>query len=93
MKQALLFGCGSKNGIPIIDSCLDANYHVTNIGSSAYNKKEVTNIQIKWSSLDIPFLHKALKLNHKIDFVFFLNVNISNYNTNNWCHIISNQIR
>ena len=34
MKQALLFGCGSKNGIPIIDSCLDTNYHVTNIGSS-----------------------------------------------------------
>lgn len=76
MKQALLFGCGSKNGIPIIDSCLDTNYHVTNIGSSAYNKKEVTNIQIKWQSLDIPFLHKTLKFNHKIDFVFF-NQNVS----------------
>ena len=59
MKNAIVFGCGAKNGIPIIDALLDHDYNVTNIGTSILNKKNVTNIPIEWKKIDIPFIYKT----------------------------------
>jgi hypothetical protein len=72
MKNAIVFGCGAKNGIPIIDALLDHDYNVTNIGTSILNKKNVTNIPIEWKKIDIPFIYKTFsKITENIDFVFF----------------------
>jgi len=72
MKRALLIGCGNQRGSQIIRGCEEANYKVTNIGSSVSAIPSVENIKIDWNSLDLITLHKILKeIDHKIDFVFF----------------------
>jgi hypothetical protein len=79
MKNAIVFGCGAKNGISIIDALLAHNYTVTNIGASILNKKNVTNIPIEWKKIDIPFIHKTFnKITENIDFVFF-NQDVGSY--------------
>lgn len=84
MKNAIVFGCGAKNGISIIDALLSHNYSVTNIGKSIFNKKNVTNIPIEWKKIDIPFIHKTFsKVAVNIDFVFF-NQNSSTLTTNDF---------
>ena len=72
MKQALLIGCGNQRGERIVNGCIEAGYSVTNIGSSASAIPTVKNIKIEWKDLDIIKLHKILvKINHKVDFIFF----------------------
>lgn len=72
MKNAIVFGCGSKNGIPIVESLLNNGYNIKNIGSSIVEIKNVTNIQVEWNKIDIPFIHKVLKLQKDdVDFIFF----------------------
>ena len=72
MKQALLIGCGNQRGERIVNGCIEAGYSVTNIGSGASAIPTVNNIKIKWTDLDIIKLHKILvKINHKVDFIFF----------------------
>jgi hypothetical protein len=72
MKNAIVFGCGAKNGIPIIETLLNQNYNVTNIGSSMLDRKNVTNIQIDWKTIDIPFIHKTFsRVVENVDFIFF----------------------
>jgi hypothetical protein len=84
MKNAIVFGCGAKNGIPIIDALLECDYSITNIGSSILNKKNVKNIQIDWRKIDIPFIHKTFsKIVENVDFVFF-NQNSSTLNTDDF---------
>jgi hypothetical protein len=69
MKQALTIGCGSKNGSAIIDALLEKGYNVTNMGNS--NHPGATNITISWNDLQITNLHKLLKIEGTVDFVFF----------------------
>lgn len=84
MKNAIVFGCGSKNGIPVIDALLNQKYSVTNIGSSILDRKNVKNIQIEWKNIDIPFIHKTLsKIIENIDFIFF-NQNSSTLTTDDF---------
>ena len=72
MKQALLIGCGNQRGERIVNGCIEAGYSVTNIGSSVSAIQTVNNIKIEWKDLDIIKLHKILvKINHKVDFIFF----------------------
>ena len=72
MKQALLIGCGNQRGERIVNGCIEAGYSVTNIGSGASAIPTVNNIKIEWKDLDIIKLHKILvKINHKVDFIFF----------------------
>ena len=72
MKQALLIGCGNQRGERIVNGCMGAGYSVTNIGSGASAIQTVNNIKIEWKDLDIIKLHKILvKINHKVDFIFF----------------------
>ena len=72
MKQALLIGCGNQRGERIVNGCIEAGYSVTNIGSGASAIQTVNNIKIEWKDLDIIKLHKILvKINHKVDFIFF----------------------
>jgi hypothetical protein len=69
VKQALTIGCGSKNGVAIIDTLLEKGYTVTNIGNSLHPK--ANNIQIDWDNLQITNLHKLLNISGVLDFVFF----------------------
>jgi hypothetical protein len=72
MKQALLIGCGNQKGERIVNGCIEAGYSVANIGSGASTIPTVNNIKIEWGALDIIKLHKILvKINHKVDFIFF----------------------
>ena len=72
MKQALLVGCGNQRGERIVNGCIEAGYSVANIGSGASTIPTVNNIKIEWGALDIIKLHKILvKINHKVDFIFF----------------------
>jgi hypothetical protein len=72
MKQALLIGCGNQRGERIVNGCIEAGYSVTNIGSGVSAIQTVNNIKIEWKDLDIIKLHKILvKINHKVDFIFF----------------------
>jgi hypothetical protein len=78
MKQAITVGCGSTNGRIIVDMLLEKGYNVTNIGNSEH--PNATNITIGWNELDIPTLHKLLKVKTNIDFIFF-NQNASSINS------------
>ena len=71
MKTALLIGCGGKRGEDIVYGCQDAGFNVINIGSTESKLENVKNIKIEWKTLDIPQLHKILKFEDKIDFIFF----------------------
>jgi hypothetical protein len=71
MKHALVFGGGSKNGQIILQTLIDKNFHVTNIGSSVFEHDMVDNILINWQDIDLKFIHKTLNFDHPIDFVFF----------------------
>tara|TARA_R110001599_G_scaffold287531_1_gene490129 strand:+ start:1056 stop:1661 length:606 start_codon:yes stop_codon:yes gene_type:complete len=84
MKQALLIGCGNQKGERIVNGCIEAGYSVTNIGSGASTIPTVNNIEIVWKELDIIRLHKILvKIEHKIDFIFF-NQNASSLSQENF---------
>jgi hypothetical protein len=84
MKQALLIGCGNQRGERIVNGCIEAGYSVTNIGSGASTIPTVNNIEIVWKELDIIRLHKILvKIDHKIDFIFF-NQNASSLSQENF---------
>ena len=84
MKQALLIGCGNQRGERIVNGCIEAGYSVTNIGSGASTIPTVNNIEIVWKELDIIKLHKILvKIEHKIDFIFF-NQNASSLSQENF---------
>jgi hypothetical protein len=84
MKNAIVFGCGSKKGIPVIDALLKQNYSVTNIGSSMLDSKNVTNIQIEWKKIGIPFIHKTFsRIKENVDFIFF-NQNSSTLTTDDF---------
>ena len=84
MKQALLVGCGNQRGERIVNGCIEAGYSVTNIGSGASAIPTVNNIGIVWKELDIIRLHKILvKIEHKIDFIFF-NQNASSLSQENF---------
>ena len=84
MKQALLIGCGNQRGERIVNGCIEAGYSVTNIGSGASTIPTVNNIEIVWKELDIIKLHKILvKIEHKIDFIFF-NQNASSLSQDNF---------
>ena len=86
MKNAIVFGCGSKNGIPIVQSLLENGFSVKNIGSSESHLKNVTNVQIEWKTIDIAFVHKIIKAEqNNIDFVFF-NQNSSTLSSNDFNH-------
>lgn len=72
MKQALLIGCGNERGSKIVLGCKEADYSITNIGSSPSTVSDVNNIKIEWNSLGIETLHKILKqVDHSVDFLFF----------------------
>ena len=84
MKNALLIGCGNQRGERIVNGCIQAGYSVTNIGSSASTIPTVNNIEIGWKELDVIRLHKILvKIDHKIDFIFF-NQNASSLSQENF---------
>ena len=84
MKNAIVFGCGSKDGIPVIDALLKQNYNVTNIGSSIFDSKNVSNIQIHWKTIDIPFILKTFsRIKENVDFIFF-NQNSSTLTTDDF---------
>ena len=86
MKRALLIGCGDQRGSDIIRGCQEANYKVTNIGSSVSALPSVKNIKIEWNSLDLITLHKILKeIDHEVDFVFF-NQNAATLSPTNFKH-------
>jgi hypothetical protein len=81
MKQALTIGCGSGNGSVIIDTLLEKGYKVINVGTSSH--PGATNIQVKWSELQITNLHKLVKPDGNLDFVFF-SQNGSSLNSDNF---------
>lgn len=84
MKEALIIGGGSENGRPILDALLENNFQIINVGSSAYQKINITNILVDWNSLDIPFVHKQFsQFTGNFDFVFF-NQNSSSLNLNDF---------
>jgi hypothetical protein len=69
MKNALTIGCGQGASSVIIDTLLEKNYSVTNIGSRGH--PGCNNIQIQWNDLSITNLHKVYKCHDTLDFVFF----------------------
>jgi hypothetical protein len=84
VKKALIVGGGSENGRPILDALLENNFHIINIGSTAYQKPQITNISVNWESLDIPDVHKHLsQFTGIFNFVFF-NQNSSSLNLNDF---------
>lgn len=70
MKTALTIGCGNQSGSIIVDTLIDNNYQVINIGQSKHNRS-VKNIEIVWSELTIEKVHKICQMKDKIDLVFF----------------------
>ena len=84
MKEALLIGCRNQRGERIVNGCIEAGYSVTNIGSGASTIPTVNNIETVWKDLDIIRLHKILvKIEHKMDFIFF-NQNASSLSQENF---------
>lgn len=81
MKQALTIGCGGGNSSAIIDTLLEKGYRVTNVGNSGH--PGATNIQVKWSDLQITNLHRLVEIDGPLDFVFF-SQNGSSLNSNNF---------
>lgn len=70
MKTALTIGCGSGNGKVIVDTLIEKQYSVINIGSQEH--PDCQNIKIDWKELQITNLHQFVKFkNQHIDFVFF----------------------
>jgi hypothetical protein len=69
MKQALTIGCGGGNGSVVIDTLLEKGYNVTNLGNNEH--PGATNVQIAWTELQIANLHKLLKFEVPLDFIFF----------------------
>ena len=82
-KNALVFGCGNKNGKPIIDVLLENAFNVINVGQSAYNSPHVTNIQVSWKNMNIKIIHDICSVNYSIDFLFF-NQNSSSLSVNDF---------
>lgn len=80
MKQALVMGGGSKNGIPILQCLLDNNFEIMNFGSSAYQHSGVTNVGLSWDSVDIEFIQRNFSgFSGTFDLVFF------NHNSSSLC--------
>ena len=69
MKQALTVGCGSGTGSTIVDTLIEHEYSVINIGATA--NARCHNIEIQWRDLQISNLHKISRFDKKFDFVFF----------------------
>lgn len=72
MKHALLIGCGSSNGAAIVETLINNNFNIVNVGSSSFDHHQVTNIKVNWKELDIETVHKIFsKFDVAFDFVFF----------------------
>jgi len=82
-KNALVFGCGGKNGKIVIDSLIKNNFKVINVGQSIHSSQHVENITIKWKDLNIKNLHDICLIDKKIHFLFF-NQNSSSLCTNDF---------
>ena len=84
MKQALVIGGASENGRVILDTLLENNFKIVNVGSSVYEHDDVTNIKINWNDIDIEFVQKCFsKFDTTFDFVFF-NQNSSSLNKDDY---------
>lgn len=92
MKHALIFGGGSNNSQTIVETLIDNEYKVLNIGSSVFDNKMVENIKVDWKDLDLKFINK-LQIDHLLDFVFFSqnssSLKHSDFNIRN-CDTLSN---
>lgn len=72
MKQALIVGGGSENGRVIVESLIEQEFEIVNVGSSVFEHAQVTNIKISWSQLDIESVHRTFnQFDQVFDFVFF----------------------
>lgn len=71
MKNAIVFGGGSKNCVSMIDMLIKHNYQVYNIGSSLHPHPLVKNVQTNWEHIDLRFVNKYLPKPKNINFVFF----------------------
>lgn len=72
MRQALIIGGGSENGMPIMQTLLDNDFRIINFGSSVYDHPAVTNYQQSWNDIDIEFVQRQFsKFYTRFDFVFF----------------------
>lgn len=85
MKQALVVGGGSENGIPILQCLLENNFKVINFGSSVHEHSNVTNVPLSWNHVDIEFVQRNFSsLSGTFDFVFF-NQNASSLCCDDFC--------
>lgn len=72
MKQALVMGGGSENGVPILQCLLENNFEITNFGSSAYQHPGVINVALSWDRVDIEFVQRHFSgFLGTFDLVFF----------------------
>jgi hypothetical protein len=69
MKHAIVVGGGQGKGATIVNTLIENNYSVTNIGSSKH--PVCNNITVDWKDIDIPFVQKHCKFDNPIDFIFF----------------------
>ena len=69
MKHAVVVGGGQGKGAIIVNTLIENEYSVTNIGSSKHPK--CNNITVDWKDIDIPFVQKNCSFDHPIDFIFF----------------------
>ncbi len=87
-KNALVFGCGNKNGKSIIDVLLENNFNVTNIGQNPHTSSHVKNINISWKDLNIKKIHDICLIDDPIHFLFFnqnsSSLSIDDFATNNY---------
>jgi hypothetical protein len=72
MKQALILGGGSENGRAILETLIDNNFSVINVGSSQFDHAMVTNIHVRWNQLTVDSVYKIFnQFDSVFDFVFF----------------------
>ena len=70
--NALLIGCGSKWGLTVLQSLLDAGWNVYSIsGSNPVVHPRLTHLDIEWNTVDQPTVEKFLRQLPVLDFVFF----------------------
>lgn len=87
-KNALVFGCGGKNGRTIIDVLLENKFNVTNVGQSSHISSNVKNINILWKDLNIKKIHDICLIDDPVHFLFFnqnsSSLSIDDFATNNY---------
>lgn len=72
MRKALVLGGASKNGTAILETLIEFDFDIVNVGASTFAHPRVQNIQIDWNALDIELVHKTFnKFEGIFDFVFF----------------------